>query len=170
VLASDPHRTTRQSAVNRSAEPAFCVSRVASAYVPIGRASRHILADVLCARSVHRDRAQIGRSVCVKCRSGAPFARGREVTYRHFRSGDPNRQSVWLTADTLARQPTMVPMTVTASLRVPAAILGFVVNDDDDDDDEILLLSHAARKGGWEVSTERCLREKAPCRPAARGV
>ena len=37
MLAPEPHRTTRQPAVNRSTEPAICASSDPSAYVPIWR-------------------------------------------------------------------------------------------------------------------------------------
>jgi hypothetical protein len=63
VVLAQPHRTTPEPAVNRSTEPAICVSSATSAYVPIWRAWKAPTADVLCARSVRGGRAQIGSSV-----------------------------------------------------------------------------------------------------------
>jgi hypothetical protein len=56
----EPHRTTRQPAVEPSADPAICVSKTTGTYVPIWRAWRLSSADVLCARSVRGGQAQIG--------------------------------------------------------------------------------------------------------------
>jgi hypothetical protein len=65
MLAPEPHRTTRQPALEPSAEPAFRAAerhkRIRADRARIGYAHlATFCARVLCARSVYRDRVQIG--------------------------------------------------------------------------------------------------------------
>jgi hypothetical protein len=84
LLSTGPvHITFIKRALPNRTEPAICATESEGSTVP-SKHSSHTLGLVLSVarryvqRSVRGTRLQISRSVCVKCRSGAPFARGRE--------------------------------------------------------------------------------------------